>query len=56
MMRMAAAFLDWLPAFPVTRDQLTMLEEGNTAEPAALEQLIGRAPAPFTPERLGYLA
>lgn len=55
MMNIAATLLDWLPPFPVTRDQLTMLAEGNTADPAALEQLIGRAPQAFTVESLSYL-
>lgn len=55
MMNIAATLLDWLPPFPVTRDQLTMLAEGNTVEPAALEQLIGRAPQAFTVESLSYL-
>ena len=55
MMNIAATLLDWLPPFPVTRDQLTMLAEGNTAEPAALEQLIGRAPQAFTVGSLSYL-
>ena len=55
MMNIAATLLDWLPPFPVTRDQLTMLAEGNTAEPAALEQLIGRAPQAFSVESLSYL-
>ena len=32
-----------------------MLAEGNTAEPVALEQLIGRAPQAFTVESLSYL-
>ena len=54
-MNIAATLLDWLPPFPVTRDQLTMLAEGNTAEPAALEQLIGQAPQAFTVESLSYL-
>lgn len=55
MMNIAATLLDWLPPFPVTRDQLTMLAEGNTAEPVALEQLIGQAPQAFTVESLSYL-
>ena len=55
MMNIAATLLDWLPPFPVTRDQLTMLAEGNTAEPAVLEQLIGRAPQAFSVESLSYL-
>ncbi len=55
LMRTAALLLDWLPFFPVTRDQLTMLEEGNTADPAVLRRLIGREPQGFNVEALGYL-
>jgi hypothetical protein len=56
MIKIAAAALDWLPAFPVTGDQLTMLAEGNTASVAALEALIGRDAAQFNNEKLAYLA
>lgn len=55
LMRIGATLFDWLPFFPVTRGQLTMLEEGNTADPEILEQLIGRAPQGFTVEALDYL-
>jgi uncharacterized protein YbjT (DUF2867 family) len=55
IMKLAAASLDWLPFFPVTRDQLTMLAEGNTADPAALAQLIGRQPKAFDEAHLAYL-
>lgn len=55
LMYLAATLLDWLPFFPVTRDQLTMLAEGNVAESAALESLIARVPESFTPENLSYL-
>ena len=55
LMKLAATLFDWLPFFPVTRDQLTMLAEGNTADPAAIESLIGRPPTPFSLEHLGYL-
>ena len=55
IMRLGAAALDWLPFFPVTRDQLTMLEEGNTAPAEELERIIERAPRAFTAENLGYL-
>jgi NADH dehydrogenase len=55
LMKFAAALFDWLPFFPVTRGQLTMLAEGNTADPAILESLIGSAPRAFKPEHLGYL-
>lgn len=55
LMQLAATLLDRLPFFPVTRDQLRMLAEGNTADPAELEALIGRFPRSFTPENLAYL-
>lgn len=55
IMRVGATLFDWLPFFPVTRDQLTMLAEGNVASPAPLEELIGRKPKPFTVENLEYL-
>lgn len=55
IMRVGATLFDWLPFFPVTRDQLTMLEEGNTADPGILSQLTGREPKAFTSENLRYL-
>jgi len=55
IMKLAAALLEWLPFFPVTRDQLTMLAEGNTADPAVLAQLIGRQPKAFNEAHLVYL-
>jgi len=55
IMRIGATLFDWLPFFPVTRGQLTMLEEGNTADPAVLKQLIGRDPQGFSVDALGYL-
>lgn len=55
IMRVGATLFDWLPFYPVTRDQLTMLEEGNTASSAALEAMIGRAATRFSAESLGYL-
>ena len=54
-MKFGALLFDWLPFFPATRDQLTMLAEGNTADPAEIRLLIGREPVPFTPENLAYL-
>ena len=56
LMRVGATLFDWLPFYPVTRDQLTMLEEGNTAPPAALEDLVGRKPQAMTTEALAYLS
>ena len=55
VMKIAASLLDWLPLFPVTHDQLTMLEEGNTVANDLLSELIGRPPAAFTSENLAYL-
>jgi NADH dehydrogenase len=55
VMQVAATFFDWLPFFPATRDQLRMLAEGNTAQPDALQQLIGREARPFSAENLQYL-
>jgi hypothetical protein len=54
-MKIGATLFDWLPFFPVTRDQLTMLAQGNVAEPAELQKLIGRNPAGFAAANLGYL-
>jgi NADH dehydrogenase len=55
-MKLGATLFDWLPFFPVTRDQLTMLADGNTAEPDELAALIRREPAAFSPDNLDYLA
>ena len=55
LMKLGATLFDWLPFFPVTRDQLTMLADGNIAEPAELVELIGRQPAEFSPDNLDYL-
>jgi NADH dehydrogenase len=55
LMRVAATFFDRLPFFPVTRDQLIMLEEGNVADPTVVQELIGREPAAFNARNLEYL-
>ena len=55
VMRIGATLFDWLPFYPVTRDQLTMLAEGNTAPPDELRRLIGRDPRAFVAENLRYL-
>lgn len=49
-----AALLDRFEAFPVTRDQLKMLLEGNTCGSGYLERL-GIRPRPFDRARLAYL-
>jgi uncharacterized protein YbjT (DUF2867 family) len=56
LMKLAAALFDWLPFFPVTRDQLTMLAEGNTADPAIIESLTGDPPLTFSAAHLDYLS
>jgi len=55
LMKIGATLFDWLPFFPVTRDQLTMLAEGNRVDPSIIESLIGRPPKAFDPENLSYL-
>ena len=55
LMKIGATFFDWLPFFPATRDQLTMLEEGNTADPSIVEALIGRPAAAFDAGNMAYL-
>lgn len=55
LMNVAATLFDWLPIFPVTRDQLSMLEEGNVADPTIVQDLIGREPAAFSTSNLDYL-
>ena len=55
VMRIGASALDWLPFFPVTRDQLTMLAQGNEAKPDDVAALIKQPPAEFSSETLAYL-
>ena len=56
LMRIGATLFDWLPFFPVTRDQLTMLELGNDCSPEPLRKLIGRDPRAFDEASLNYLS
>jgi len=55
MVRMAASLLDRFAWFPVTRDQLTMLMEGNTVDAPAGFEAFGIAPRRLTDDRLAYL-
>ncbi|HNP63091.1 MAG TPA: NAD(P)H-binding protein [Woeseiaceae bacterium] len=55
LMKLMALLFGWLPFFPVTRDQLTMLAENNIADPDALEQLTGDTLTPMTAANLAYL-
>ena len=50
----AAALLDRFEFFPITRDQVRMLLEGNSYPPEDLEKL-GIDPRPFSTEALQYL-
>jgi uncharacterized protein YbjT (DUF2867 family) len=50
-----AAALDQFEFFPITRDQLTMLMEGNTCDGHNAFQTFDLEPAPFDTTRLSYL-
>lgn len=56
LMKTGAMLFDWLPFYPVTRDQLIMLEEGNTGSSEILEKLIGKRARSFAAAALHYLA
>jgi NADH dehydrogenase len=51
---LVAGLLERFPAFPITRDQITMLLEGNTCPPDDLVKL-GIEPQPFDAASLAYL-
>ena len=53
--RSIAALFDRFSWFPITRDQLTMLMEGNTCETSDLFTKFRAMPIPFTAEELSYL-
>ncbi len=55
LMSAAAKLLGWLPAFPVTVDQLKMLAEDNVAAPGPMEELLGRPLRAFSEANLAYL-
>jgi NADH dehydrogenase len=50
-----AAMFDRFESFPVTRDQIQMLLEGNTCGDGAFAQL-GIEPTPFGSDQLRYLS
>ena len=56
LMKIGATLFDWLPFYPVTRDQLIMLGEGNTGSSETLEKLIARRARLFSADELHYLA
>lgn len=47
IMTLAAEMLDWLPAFPVTKDQISMLLEGNTCDEKPFFEQFGIQPIEF---------
>jgi len=53
--KMAAFVLEGLPFFPITRDQITMLMEGNTCDSSEVFELLGITPILFDEESLSYL-
>ena len=55
LMKLVASMGQWISFFPVTVDQLTMLEEGNTANSDSLCELIQKPLIRFNANNLGYL-
>ncbi|MEM1173888.1 MAG: NAD(P)H-binding protein [Pseudomonadota bacterium] len=55
LVRLPVSLLDWIPAFPVTTDQLDMLVDGNDASPETVSTLLGREPLAFDADNLDYL-
>jgi len=55
LVQAGVALGEWLPGFPITADQLTMLLEGNATDDRRWQALLDIAPRPFTPEALSYL-
>ncbi len=53
--RFLGALLDRFAWFPLTRDQLDMLLEGNTGDSSALFTLLDMRPRRFSPQELAYL-
>ena len=51
----AAFFLERFPSFPVTRDQITMLMEGNICDSHEVFELFGIEPIRFSLKNLDYL-
>jgi NADH dehydrogenase len=54
-MQMLAALLDRFAFFPITRDQLAMLLEGNVADSEAAYRVFDIDPVPFNSHSLAYL-
>jgi NADH dehydrogenase len=52
---LAAALLERFPWFPITRDQITMLLQGNVCEDTEIFELLGIIPIGFDSASLDYL-
>ncbi|MFB0517149.1 MAG: NAD(P)H-binding protein [Candidatus Neomarinimicrobiota bacterium] len=55
IVKAAAVLLDRFDFFPITRDQIEMLVEGNTCDSTEVFQLFSIEPQLFTPANLSYL-
>ena len=55
VIKLVASVLDKQPWFPITRDQITMLLEGNTCTDHSAWDIFGIQPQRFAAENLGYL-
>jgi uncharacterized protein YbjT (DUF2867 family) len=55
LVKTAAAIFEGFEMFPITRDQLTMLVEGNTCDSSAVFDAFGIEPTAFNEESLAYL-
>jgi NADH dehydrogenase len=55
LLKLLAAALDQYAFFPITRDQLTMLMQGNTCGGQDAFQTFGLEPVPFNTTGLAYL-
>nr|VFK41821.1 MAG: NADH dehydrogenase [Candidatus Kentron sp. SD]VFK47724.1 MAG: NADH dehydrogenase [Candidatus Kentron sp. SD]VFK80336.1 MAG: NADH dehydrogenase [Candidatus Kentron sp. SD] len=55
LMGIAADLLSRFPEFPLTRDQLTMLLEGNTGDSSPVFEAYGITPTTFDEDSLSYL-
>lgn len=55
IMKIVTQLFSWIPFLPVTYDQIIMLEQGNTASPSDLMELIERNLLPFDINNLNYL-
>ncbi len=55
IMKITTLLFSWLKMLPVSYDQIVMLEQGNTADPKTLTELIDRELKKFNFETLKYL-